>query len=91
MRDIITELETQVEPLRIQSEKASTYLIYRDELRVLEVSVWLDSLDKLRDSLEKARVDFDNAERMFSAKQQVWTASMPRATRSAPKPRWTFA
>jgi len=70
VRDIITELEGQVEPLRVQSEKAGAFLIYRDELRVLEVSVWLDSLDKLRDSLQKARTDFDNAERMLSAKQQ---------------------
>ncbi|MBR4304887.1 MAG: chromosome segregation protein SMC, partial [Clostridia bacterium] len=70
VRDIITELEVQVEPLRVQSEKASAFLIYRDELRVLEVSVWLDSLDKLKDSLQKAKTDFDNAERMLSAKQQ---------------------
>ncbi|MBQ2819789.1 MAG: chromosome segregation protein SMC [Clostridia bacterium] len=69
VRDIITELEGQVEPLRIQSEKASAWLVYRDELRVLEVSVWLDSLDKLKDTLQKAKTDFENAERMLSAKK----------------------
>ncbi|MBQ9534668.1 MAG: chromosome segregation protein SMC [Clostridia bacterium] len=67
IRDITGELETQVEPLREQSEKAKSFLIYRDELRVLEVSVWLDSLDKLGDNLHKARTDFANAERMLAA------------------------
>ena len=70
VRDIIGELESQVEPLREQSEKASAWLVYRDELRVLEVSVWLDSLDKLKDTLQKAKTDFENAERMLSAKKE---------------------
>ena len=70
VRDIIGELEGQVEPLREQSEKASKWLIYHDELRVLEVSVWLDSLEKLKDTVQKAKTDFENAERMLSAKTE---------------------
>ena len=30
IRDIITELETQVEPLRVQAEQAKKFLIWRD-------------------------------------------------------------
>ena len=70
IRDIITELETQVGPLKEQAEKAKSYLIYRDELRVLEVNVWLDSLEKLKDSLYKAQTDYLNAERMLSARRR---------------------
>ena len=70
VRDIITELETQVGPLREQAEKAKQYLVLRDELRVLEVTVWLDSLDKLKDSLQKAQTDYANAERMLSARKE---------------------
>ncbi len=69
VRDIITELETQIEPLAKQAEKAKSFLIFRDELRTLEVTVWLDSLEKLKDNLQKAQVDFDNAERMLSARK----------------------
>ena len=70
VRDIITELEGQVGPLKEQAEKAKQYLILRDELRVLEVTVWLDSLDKLKDSLQKAQTDYQNAERMLSARKE---------------------
>ncbi len=45
--DKISELEMQVEPLREQAEKAKKYLIFRDEMRGLEVSVWLERLEKL--------------------------------------------
>ena len=69
IRDIITELEGQVAPLKNQAEKAKSWLIYRDELRGLEVTVWLDSLEKLKDSLQKAQVDYANAERMLSARK----------------------
>ena len=69
IRDIITELEGQVAPLKNQAEKAKNWLIYRDELRGLEVTVWLDSLEKLKDSLQKAQVDYANAERMLSARK----------------------
>jgi len=47
INDKIAELEMQVEPLREQAEKAKKYLVLRDELRGLEVSVWLETLQKL--------------------------------------------
>ncbi len=46
--DKIAELEGQVTSLRAQSETAKKYLLLRDELRQIEVSVWLETLDKLR-------------------------------------------
>lgn len=70
IRDIITELEGQVEPLRVQAEQARQFLLLRDELRVLEVTVWLNSLEQLTHSRQKAQVDFDNAERMLSARRR---------------------
>ncbi len=45
--DKIAELELQVEPLRKQAEAAKKYLLLRDELRGLEISLWMDALDKL--------------------------------------------
>ena len=59
--DKITELELQVEPLRDQAEKAKKYLTLRDELRGLEVTVWLDSLEKLGAAARKAEEDFNSA------------------------------
>lgn len=46
LRDIISELEGRVEPLRIQSEKAKSFLEYSKEKRGLEIALWLKTLDK---------------------------------------------
>ena len=59
--DKISELELQVEPLRQQAEKAEKYLTLRDELRGLEVTVWLDSLEKVAESAKKAQEDYNSA------------------------------
>ncbi len=61
INDKIDELELQVEPLRVQSEKARKYLILRDELRGLEISVWLEQLERIRTGAIKALNDYENA------------------------------
>ena len=63
INDKISELELQVEPLREQSEKAKKYLIFRDELRGLEISVWLDSLERIRANNIKLEADYQEAAR----------------------------
>lgn len=59
--DKISELELQVGPLRSQAEQAKKYLRYREELKGLEVTVWLDSLEKLAKSAKKAEEDYTSA------------------------------
>ena len=58
LKDILSELEGRVEPLRIQSEKAKKYLVLADEKRKVEVSLWIKTLDqsgdKLRDFLTES-------------------------------------
>ncbi len=63
INDKIEELEQQVEPLRIQSEKAKKCLILRDELRGLEISVWLDKLERIRTNTIKLNADYEDAVR----------------------------
>ncbi len=45
LRDILTELEQRVEPLRVQAEKARQYLELSEEKRGLEIGLWLNTLD----------------------------------------------
>ena len=73
VRDKIEELELQVGPLKEQSETAKRYLLLRDELRVKEISAWMETLDKLhaqssaveqeyqqtRETLDKAKADLE--------------------------------
>lgn len=67
INDKIDELELQVEPLRIQAEKTKKFLIYRDELKGLEISVWLEQLEKLRSNSIKLKADLDTAVRQRDA------------------------
>ena len=62
INDKIAELELQVEPLRKQAETAKKYLVLRDELRVLEISVWLENLQALRAGALKLEVDLRTAQ-----------------------------
>ena len=59
--DKVSELELQLEPLREQSEKAKTYLAFKDSLRSVEVAVWMDSLDRLSAAAKKAEEDYASA------------------------------
>ena len=67
INDKIAELELQVEPLRDQAEKARRYLILRDELRSLEVSVWIHQLGELHAAALKLEADFEAARRELDA------------------------
>lgn len=57
LRDILSELEGRVEPLRIQAEKAEKFIAYDGEKKGLEIGIWLETLDRsgkvLRDHEEK--------------------------------------
>jgi len=59
--DKVSELELQLEPLRIQSEKAAKFLTLRDELQGLEVAVWMERLEKLSAEAKKAEEDYTSA------------------------------
>ena len=59
--DKVSELELQLEPLKVQSEKARKYLELKDELKGVEVAVWLDTLEKLSAASRKAEEDYASA------------------------------
>ena len=59
--DKVSELELQLEPLKVQSEKAKKYLELKDELQGVEVAVWLDTLEKLTAAAQKAEEDYKSA------------------------------
>ncbi len=69
INDKIEELALQVEPLRVQAEKARKFLLLRDEMRILEVSVWMEQLDKLRTAAIKVNADYETAARQKDGMQ----------------------
>ncbi|MDD4496358.1 MAG: chromosome segregation protein SMC, partial [Eubacteriales bacterium] len=52
INDIIIELESQLEPLKEQSETARRYLDLRESLKELEVNVYLENIEKFKEKLK---------------------------------------
>lgn len=46
LRDIVTELEDRIGPLKNQAKKAEAFLEYSEEKRGLEIALWLETLNK---------------------------------------------
>ncbi len=74
LRDILSELEGRITPLRAQSEKARRFLELAGEKRTLEVSLWMHTIRdlqertaKLEDRLLLARADHEAAEQAVAA------------------------
>lgn len=56
LRDILTELQDRVGPLKVQSEKAQKFLVLAEDRKILEIGLWLNTIDKVREQL-KAHAD----------------------------------
>jgi len=54
IRDIISEIEKQVEPLQRQSEVAKQYLNFRDELKTLDVNLFFKEYDHIKGEIKSA-------------------------------------
>ena len=59
INDIITEIEANIEPLKLQSEKAKKFLSLRDELRNIEVGLFLYNIDNYKKQMESLAENID--------------------------------
>ena len=64
LRDIMSELEDRVGPLQEQSQKARRYLELAERKRSLEVSLWIDTLEKSNQTLK------DQSDRLIACEEQ---------------------
>ena len=53
INDILAEIETNIEPLKVQSEKAKKYLNLREELKNIEIGLFLYNIEKYKKVLEE--------------------------------------
>jgi len=58
INDKIGELELQVAPLRAQAETARRFLLLRDELRTLEISVWMERLEEIKTAKNRLQAEY---------------------------------
>lgn len=59
INDILSEIESSIEPLKIQSEKAKKFLDLREELKNIEIGLFLYNIDTYKEKLEQLKVDED--------------------------------
>ena len=52
INDILAEIETNIEPLKVQAEKAKKYLNLREELKNIEIGLFLYNIEKYKKELE---------------------------------------
>ena len=55
--DIVTEIEGSIGPLKEQSEKAKKYLDYRENLKNIEVGLFLHNIEENKNNLSKIEED----------------------------------
>ncbi len=53
LRDILSELESRVGPLKEQAEKAQKFIEYDGEKKGLEIGIWLAGLDRAAEALRE--------------------------------------
>lgn len=70
IEDIIIELESQLEPLREQAEKARNYIALSSELKELEVSLYLDSIEKIQNRLNEMDSRFQEIRKSIQAENE---------------------
>ena len=81
IEDILSELDKQVGPLQQQSEKAKEYLGYRDELRNLDINLFLAEYDEIHKQIQEvegkqkiAAKDLEETGREFDKTKEEYLA-----------------
>ena len=59
INDILTEIESNLEPLKQQSDKAKKYLDLKSELKSIEVGLFLYNIEKYKEELSKVAEDIE--------------------------------
>ena len=57
INDILTEIEANIEPLKLSSEKAKKYLNLREELKNIEIGLFIYNIEKYKKDLEEIVTD----------------------------------
>ena len=59
INDIISEIEVNLDPLKIQSEKAKRFLDLREELKSIEVGLFIHNIEMYKSKIEEVLKDED--------------------------------
>ena len=66
INDILSEIEANIEPLRMQSEKARKFLDLREELKNIEVGLFIYNIENYKEKLDKIIKDQEIIETQYN-------------------------
>ena len=76
LRDIVTELQDRVGPLKTQSEKAEKFLTFSEEKKEIEIALWVNTINnsqrilkEQQDKIEISQLQYDEANRVLDSIQ----------------------
>ena len=67
INDILSEIESQLEPLKLQSTKAKQFLSLRDELKEIEVGLFIYNINEFKQKLEQIVKDVEVIEEQINS------------------------
>ncbi len=70
INDILTEIEANLDPLQIQSEKAKKYLNLREELKNIEIGLFVYNIEKYKKELEELVQSIDVMQEQCSQEEE---------------------
>ena len=70
INDILAEIESNIEPLKLQADKAKKYLDLREELKNIEVGLFLHNISEYKEKLEKIVEDIQIVEEQNTAENE---------------------
>ena len=76
INDILSEIEANMEPLRVQSEKAKKFLALREELKNIEIRLFIYNINTYKEKLEKIIED----ENILNNDNQTETSKLENIT-----------
>lgn len=71
IKDIINELETQVDPLAEQAQKAQEFLDYKEELSSLEINLLINQLSDIKNQSITAREHTENLQKEVTSAETL--------------------
>ncbi len=78
INDILSEIEGTIEPLKTQAEKAKKFLDLREELKSIEIGLFLHNIDTYKEKIEEIAKDIEimnnqceGEEKTLDTKQQL--------------------
>lgn len=59
VNDIIAEIEANIDPLKVQSEKAKKFLHLRDELKNIEIGLFVHNIEEFKKQIQEIQENMD--------------------------------